>query len=319
MTAPQDSSMSHAKFATTAVEEAHAFISRAYSQHTPRVSGSRDDFRFRVALTQEPRFGVEFLEHTMRVRAEIDSYESLMTVHTLRGRISGSTRADEVRARAGEVILVHSPTPYTVLWEGIKVGMVRLDTPAVARFAAETVGGPIRFRLSEPISVQRARYWQSVVGHVTRGFLTNPAAMASPLLRTQVFHHLAAALLETFPVDVEPARRNGALAPAALRRATEFIDDHAHLDIGLTEIAEAARVSPRALQAAFRRHLDTTPLAYLRRVRLHRVHLELQAADPATGATVAGIATAWGFGHLGRFAADYRRCYGQPPRQTLHT
>ena len=43
----------------------------------------------------------------------------------------------------------------------------------------------------------------------------------------------------------------------------------------------AAHVTIRAVQLAFRRHLDTTPADYLRRVRLDRARHDLIAADPA--------------------------------------
>lgn len=108
-----------------------------------------------------------------------------------------------------------------------------------------------------------------------------------------------------------------AAPPATIRLATEFIDTHASELITLAEIAAAARLSPRALQATFRRHLDTTPLAYLRSTRMARVHAALQTARPGDGQTVSTIASAWGFGQLSRFARDYRRRYGHSPRETL--
>ncbi|GAB7045219.1 hypothetical protein JCM9534A_03450 [Catenuloplanes indicus JCM 9534] len=97
--------------------------------------------------------------------------------------------------------------------------------------------------------------------------------------------------------------------PVTVRRAVACIDAH----------AAAAGVSVRALQAGFRRHMDTTPLGYLRRVRLERAHRDLQAADPTTGATVTVIARGWGFTDLSRFAADYHAAFGRLPRQTLRT
>ncbi len=100
------------------------------------------------------------------------------------------------------------------------------------------------------------------------------------------------------------------LAPALLER-------HVAEPIGLPEIAAAARLSPRALQAAFRRHLDSTPVAHLRAVRMGRAHTALQAARPGDGQTVSSIASAWGFPQLSRFARDYKRCYGSSPRETL--
>ncbi|WP_308405175.1 helix-turn-helix transcriptional regulator [Streptomyces sp. B93] len=97
------------------------------------------------------------------------------------------------------------------------------------------------------------------------------------------------------------------------------MDDHADQPLTVAEIAAAAHVTVRALQYAFRRHLGTTPLAYLRRTRLAHAHRDLQAADPLGGATVADIAARWGFAHPGRFAALYRDAYGTSPSHTLHS
>ena len=96
-----------------------------------------------------------------------------------------------------------------------------------------------------------------------------------------------------------------------------FIDACSADPIGLAEIAAAAQLSPRALQAAFRRHLGTTPLGHLRSVRLARAHADLLAARRGDGQTVSEIANRWGFSQLSRFAHDYRTRYGQSPRETL--
>ena len=53
--------------------------------------------------------------------------------------------------------------------------------------------------------------------------------------------------------------------------------------------------------------------------RLARAHEDLRGADPTRGDTVTAIAARWGFLHFGRFAAEYRRAYGQTPRTTLHS
>ena len=105
--------------------------------------------------------------------------------------------------------------------------------------------------------------------------------------------------------------------PAALRRAISFIDDHAQADITAADIAAAGHVTTRAIQFAFRRHLDTTPTAYLRQVRLTRAHADLMAADPGDGQTVTAVAARWGFPSASRFTACYREVYGVPPSHTL--
>jgi AraC-like DNA-binding protein len=57
-------------------------------------------------------------------------------------------------------------------------------------------------------------------------------------------------------------------------------------------------------------------MAYLRNLRITRAHEELMAADPFT-TTATAVARKWGFGHYGRFAADYRRRFGHKPSETL--
>lgn len=58
-------------------------------------------------------------------------------------------------------------------------------------------------------------------------------------------------------------------------------------------------------------------MAYLREIRLDRVHAELSTADPSTGVTVTDIAYRWGFLHLARFAQAYKQKFGELPSATL--
>ncbi len=104
--------------------------------------------------------------------------------------------------------------------------------------------------------------------------------------------------------------------PPILRNAVAFIQENADADIGLEDIAAAVNVSPRSVQYAFRRNLGTTPLEYLRRVRLDRAHRDLKAADPAND-TVTAIAGRWGFSHAGRFSLAYKAAFGTAPSDTL--
>jgi AraC-like DNA-binding protein len=84
------------------------------------------------------------------------------------------------------------------------------------------------------------------------------------------------------------------------------------------ELAEASSVSVRSLQESFRKSLGTSPMQYLRDLRLDQVHQELAAAAPGV-LTVSEAASRWGFTHLGRFAAAYRRRFRELPSDTIHS
>jgi AraC-like DNA-binding protein len=58
-------------------------------------------------------------------------------------------------------------------------------------------------------------------------------------------------------------------------------------------------------------------MAYLKRVRLERVRAELAAPPRGGRRRVTEIATAWGFSHLGNFAKDYKKQFGETPSATL--
>jgi len=112
------------------------------------------------------------------------------------------------------------------------------------------------------------------------------------------------------PVDTSGTK------PVMLRQAMAFIHENAHRDITLSDIAASVNVTPRSVQYTFRRYVGSTPLEYLRCLRLNRAHRELQAADPSVD-TVMAIAGRWGFGHAGRFSSMYKRRFGNSPSETL--
>ncbi|MFJ4205343.1 helix-turn-helix transcriptional regulator [Streptomyces sviceus] len=179
---------------------------------------------------------------------------------------------------------------------------------------------PVRLTGHRPLSPAAGDRLRTTIRYVQDHVLADAAVADQPLVASTAAQHLAATVLATFPstASTDPTGSDRQDAhPAALRRALAYIDDHADRPLTVAQIAEAAHISVRALQYAFRRHLDSTPLAYLRRVRLSHAHDELAAADPGDGSTVTDIAARWGFYHPGRFATLYRHAYDRSPRRTL--
>jgi AraC-like DNA-binding protein len=191
--------------------------------------------------------------------------------------------------------------------------------PALISQVAEAAGGRVRFTGYAPVSAQAAGLWESTYAYVRGIVLDSPAAAGYPLLAASAARLLAVTALAVFPNDArtEPTAADGHDGSSAtLRRAVAFIDEHAHEDITAADIAAAAFVTIRAVQLAFRRHLDTTPTEYLRRVRLDHAHRQLVAADPRHE-SVTDVAYQWGFPSPSRFAAAYRRAYGVTPSSSL--
>ena len=102
--------------------------------------------------------------------------------------------------------------------------------------------------------------------------------------------------------------------PAGLIRALEWLRAHLAEPVQLDRLAAASGSPPRTLERHFREFLGTTPLGWTRRMRLARARQELMNAGPED--TVTNIALSNGFTQLGRFAAEYRRAFGELPSGT---
>jgi AraC-like DNA-binding protein len=253
--------------------------------------------------------------------------EEFMAAIVLSG--DGELRAGRERLSfsRGDVLMSPSyPPSYDGDMHDCSFGLLRVPQRVVGELAEELTGLPaakLRFEGITPASAAARALWSGTTAYIYRQLVSSGITKISALILPEMTRLAAAALLETFPNTTMTAsyiRGPGQpAAPAALRRAVAHIDAHADQPVSVAEIAAAAGVTARALQYAFRRHYDATPMDYLRQVRLERAHRELQAADPTRGATVAQIARCWGWANAAHFAAAYRRRYGLSPSHTVRT
>ncbi|MBX9844454.1 MAG: helix-turn-helix domain-containing protein [Xanthobacteraceae bacterium] len=105
--------------------------------------------------------------------------------------------------------------------------------------------------------------------------------------------------------------------PPSLSHALDWLSLRLDRPVVLDDLAAAAGVRPRTLEAQFKLYLGTTPMGWVRKTRLARARQQLLAAGEATNVT--GVALANGFTELGRFSAHYRQAFGELPSRTLKT
>jgi AraC-like DNA-binding protein len=102
----------------------------------------------------------------------------------------------------------------------------------------------------------------------------------------------------------------------ALRKCMDFVERTSGQVITVRELLDVAHVSWRTLDYAFKERFGMTPQAFLRVRRLNAVRSDLIDATPAKG-TISTLAGRWDFWHLGDFARDYQRLFGERPSDTL--
>lgn len=310
------------EFATSDQAEARQFIDEAYGGRLT-LSATRDG-NWRVSLSKADAGAFSVAEATLSadLTSKVTDRDRFIVTTLLGGATAHDQGKVSRRYRPGDVYLSSFPkADITARTRDARVQAVSLSGQLLAEVAAtapDVAPGPVRFLSPVPLE-GGAQRWRETARFVS-GLLTNSAVDTAPLVIASAARLLAATALTAFPntaISVPTAADRHDAHPGTVERAVSFIEASAGRDIAVGDIAAAVHVTSRALQLAFRRHLNTTPMAYLRRVRLDQARHDLDRASLGQGATVTAIAYQWGFSSPSRFAEQYRAAYGELPSTTL--
>lgn len=315
--APENVRLIRSTLATKEAALAREFMDASYGTSL-RLSGRLEGEDLRFSRVGTDQFTVDHVVLPGTLHFACDPLSRLVVSVTSQGHLGVDFPGRSDRPGLTTPLLTPYGKPYRVVCESAVTQVTTID-PALLHDTLGTLPEdrtPLHFLELQAPDPAAARLWQaatSFASHRLDGAQSVPA-----LLSEQMARLLATTVLALFPHQSPGHLRIDSTdaTSATLQRALAYIDSHAHRNITLADIARAAYASPRALQQAFRRHRDTTPLAYLRRARLGQAHRELQTATPDTS-TVTQIAARWGFAHTSRFAGHYRDAFGQPPSTTL--
>lgn len=210
----------------------------------------------------------------------------------------------EAITQPGFETLVLSVTPEHLATVGESLGLAPV---ADALRASQVVTGDQGAMSSLRRSLLR------IVGSLTR----DASLMEDPALHAALAHDIPAELIQALasggprPRSVAPHLRQ-----RVLRRALAHIADLPHEPLAVQDLCRATGASERTLRRAFTEHLGVAPKAFLQARRLNGAYRDLARAH-SSEANVNTAAHRWGFWHMGQFAADYRRLFGELPSETL--
>ncbi len=156
--------------------------------------------------------------------------------------------------------------------------------------------------------------------------LVNTAARQPDLFNQRRSERVAAQveLLETLlatlrvanDLEADRSYRTRQAHSLIVKTAEDYALSHTDDPLYVSDLCRAACVSERTLEHAFKEIMGLTPIAYLMRLRLHRVRQALLAGTQGS-TTVSAEALKWGFWHFGEFSRAYRECFGELPSDTL--
>ena len=171
-----------------------------------------------------------------------------------------------------------------------------------------------RFSLESPEGMSLRRLASFVWNELER----DGGLLETPVVADEMEKSLLAALVLAADTNghvlLRPRRRDS--SPNYMRRAEEFIREHADEPMSLVDVAQAAQISIRSLTRGFKHKYGRGPMAYLRELRLQKAQMTLSAASPRE-TTVTQVAMRHGFYQLSHFAAAYRKMFQEAPSETL--
>lgn len=140
------------------------------------------------------------------------------------------------------------------------------------------------------------------------------AGLGGPLYAESLINALAVHVLRRYSASGEvPSRPVGGLPKSTLRRAVEYINDNLDRDLSLSEIAQAAEISPNFLAARFKQSIGIAPHQYVIKRRVAQAERLLLGG----GLSIGEVAAQVGFYDQSHLTRHFKRLTGVTPRYLL--
>jgi AraC-like DNA-binding protein len=301
--------------ASTDPDQAADLVAEAYFPHKMRLLGSAEGFGMRLQAANLGPVTVGMLAWGSEVAIDC-GYPGVLEVNIpLEGRLVSIHDGLQVSSAAGlgTVFAPDRHTPITSWGADCVVLGVKLDWQhLLAEYRRQhhtELLLPDQLNFNEPRwngLLNLLRMLPAQFAH-DEDLLAGP--VATDLLSATITGTLAAGLGATQPMSP------GRLLPRTVKRVRDAIEADPARNWTLGDFSELSGVGARRLQQAFREAEGSSPMEYLRHVRLDRSHQDLLEGN----GSVRDIAVRWGFLHAGRFSQLYRIRHGRLPSEVLRT
>lgn len=311
------------RFQTQDLEEARSWGERVFCENELRSLDTRKPVDARMYYRRLNGIGVGRMSYGGEVTIEpglLDSFYLIQMPLCGMERIECGGTTTHSSPVMGSVLNAHIPARIRH-GERTEKLIIRVDRDLLERHCRQHLGGALQQRIAfdtaMPLDTVSGQRWMRTMNWLLET-LQAECSPVSPLLSAQIEQMVVTMLLVCQSHNYTRALCEDVrtVAPAFIRRAEQFIEDRAQDPITVGDMAEHVGVSTRSLFTGFRKYRNTSPMLYLKEVRLNRVREQLMRGQTG-GTTVTAVAYQWGFGHLGHFTTDYKRRFGESPSETL--
>src|SRR5690606_32404292 len=218
----------------------------------------RDRFRFDWTSAQLPGLSIVRYELAAEVDSSVEPEGQLLACRIDGADAAVSTGSDDLDPAEP---WLSDGRPVRSRWSDAEVRALVFDGRTAQNVARQITGNDrLRLQVADPSPDGDASHWERTFDYIDAS--ARALTPSDELLISSLRRHALWVTLCTFRTTFREAMSRPAqmrAAPVTVRRAVDFIDENAHRDITVDDVAQAVHMSTRGLQYAFRRALDTTP------------------------------------------------------------
>jgi AraC-like DNA-binding protein len=299
------------------LEQAQAFTSRVWGKHESTVPVAAD---FASDISRIPLGGSHFctVDCASLIEVAVDGCSMRSFLYLpLEGNMEIRVHGETLRAVPGGPVLVPAKLAYEFSATPIKCIVLELRAQRLrSELDAMGCNGGKMPPLAWGADDADARALTALVQFANIELAAERKLPLSPVHLRRIESLMISCLARMLVGRLgNPSATNHRIGRRSPEEIAEWLERRVRQQINLSELASFAGLSLRSLQRRFLQHFHSSPAAYLRELRLDAAHAEL--SRPNCRMNVTEVAMAFLFEHLGRFAAVYRRKFGEPPSETL--
>lgn len=307
-------------FASRDLCEVREHIARTYCPHNLSVERRGESLDAWLNHRRLSKLGIGAMAYGAEVAIEgIEDENMLLLMHPLKGAAEIGTRQQNIQSNSSRASVVDTHDLTRMRWSAdCMQRVVQISNEVLDHHAMMMMGRPLsqKLRFAQEMPTGATADWWHYASLLSMELASAGEGSGQAVLDS-LETLLILKLLESHPnnysehLKPQPCK----IAPHHVRKVEQYIIAHADQPITLEQLVEVGGVSARALFDGFRRFRGTSPMAYLKSVRLERAREDLLDAGPDTSVTA--VACRWGFYQFGRFAAQYKQMFGELPSETL--
>lgn len=262
------------------------------------------------------RLGLGIIDRPEQVSLQREPTSDFIVQLVLEGEALATIDGRRHRLGPGDAIVVPPACRFERRTRGSVTLSVMVDSIALRSRLAERISAPLDRPIDFQTKVAAARNpLLAMTVAIDQALASGLAVVGGPASGA-----LQRAFIDLL-LDLQPhsyadrlMRDDRAVKSMRIETVRALVDRDPSADLAVEDLAAAAECSVRSLQANFAEYGATSPMDFVRRRRLALARarlLDLGCDDP-----IGAIAVAHGYRSASRFAADYRKLFGELPSVT---